>query len=168
MINIKLTIKSWNCVYFWTKKNTMRVRLTKEFGFETAHALDGYHGKCKDIHGHSYHLKVTILGSPKKDPQASDCGMVMDFGDLKDIVREHVVKQFDHHLILRKDSRFKGIEEKNERMRYVDYQPTCENMLLEIVDIILQNLPEDIHLHSAHLRETATSYAEWHSEDNAR
>lgn len=66
----------------------MNIRITKEFDFEAAHALDGYEGKCKDIHGHSYHLKITLIGEPSKDVLLSDCGMVVDFGEIKSIVRE--------------------------------------------------------------------------------
>ncbi len=144
----------------------MKIRITKEFDFETAHALDGYEGKCKDIHGHSYHLKVTLIGTPSDDVCLSDCGMVVDFGDIKKIVREHVYNEFDHRLILRKDSRFRGIEESNSRTRFVDYQPTCENMLIDIVTMIQKHLKGDVELHSAFLRETATSYAEWFASDN--
>jgi 6-pyruvoyltetrahydropterin/6-carboxytetrahydropterin synthase len=144
----------------------MKIRLTKEFDFETAHALDGYSGKCKDIHGHSYHLKVTVIGEPSQDCNLSDCGMVVDFGDIKKIVRDFVYEEFDHRLILRDDSRFKGIEEKNDRVRFVPYQPTCENMLTEIVSILKSKLPDHAALHSVFLRETANSYAEWFAEDN--
>lgn len=144
----------------------MKIRLTKEFDFETAHALDGYEGKCKDIHGHSYHLKVTVIGEPNQDDCISECGMVIDFGDIKHIVKGFVYNEFDHRLLLRNDSRFKGIEKTNERVRYVPYQPTCENMLIEIVEIIQKHLKEDVKLHSAFLRETATSYAEWFAADN--
>ncbi len=143
-----------------------KVRVTKEFDFEAAHALDGYDGKCKDIHGHSYHLQVTLRGEVIHDPSDVKCGMVIDFGDVKRIIKDHVYNQFDHRLILRDDSRFKGIEDTNERVRYVSYQPTCENMLLEIVDIINEHLPEEVELFSAMLRETATSYAEWFKSDN--
>lgn len=142
------------------------VRLTKEFDFEAAHALDGYGGKCKDIHGHSYHLKITTIGKPIEDAKNPTCGMVIDFADLKAIVNEHILSIFDHYLILRKDSRFRGLEEANPRIRYVDYQPTCENMLLDIVRILKKSLPEEIKIHSALLRETANSYAEWHEGDN--
>ncbi len=144
---------------------TKVIRVTKEFDFESAHALDGYDGKCKDIHGHSYHLKITLKGSPINDSDDVKCGMVIDFGDVKSIIKQHVDPLFDHRLILRNDSRFKGIENTNERVRYVDYQPTCENMLGEIVDIVISKLPGEVQLHSALLRETATSYAEWFSED---
>ena len=119
----------------------MNVRITKQFNFEAAHALDGYDGKCKDIHGHSYHLKVTYIGQPKEDSQLSDCGMVVDFGQVKAIVKEKILPMFDHRLILRKDSRFKEIAPINQRIRFVDYQPTCENMLIEIIEILRSSQP---------------------------
>ena len=144
----------------------MNIRITKAFDFEAAHALDGYMGKCKDIHGHSYHLEVTYIGAPKSDQNLTDCGMVVDFGDVKKIVKEKIIPIFDHRLILRKDSRFKEIASINERIRLVDYQPTCENMLIEIVNILKRNQPKDTKLVKGFLRETANSYAEWFLEDN--
>ena len=144
----------------------MNVRITKQFNFEAAHALDGYDGKCKDIHGHSYHLKVTYIGQPKQDIQLSDCGMVVDFGEVKAIVKEKILPLFDHRLILRKDSRFKEIAPINQRIRFVDYQPTCENMLIEIIEILRSKQPTGTILVKGFLRETANSYAEWLIEDN--
>ena len=144
----------------------MKIRITKEFDFETAHALDGYNGKCKDIHGHSYHLEMTFIGKPKSEVGLSDCGMVVDFGDIKKIVKTQILPLFDHRLILRKDTRFKEIESINERIRLVDYQPTCENMLIEIVEILKKNEPKGARLVKGFLRETANSYAEWLLEDN--
>lgn len=142
------------------------VRLTKEFDFEAAHALDGYGGKCKDIHGHSYHLRITTKGKPIENAANPSCGMVIDFSDLKKIVKDNIISKFDHYLILRNDSRFRGLEDSNPRIRYVDYQPTCENMLLEMVGILKAELPSEVELHCAFLRETANSYAEWFAEDN--
>lgn len=144
----------------------MNVRITKQFNFEAAHALDGYEGKCKDIHGHSYHLKVTFLGKPKTDNELSDCGMVVDFGEVKKVVKTYILPIFDHRLILRKDTRFQEIAPINERIRLVDYQPTCENMLIEIVQILQANKPKGTTLVKAFLRETANSYSEWLAEDN--
>ena len=43
------------------------IRITKKFDFETGHALYGYDGKCKNIHGHSYKLFVTVQGTPITD-----------------------------------------------------------------------------------------------------
>lgn len=143
-----------------------RLRITKEFDFEAAHALDGYDGKCRDIHGHSYHLNVTVIGKPIEEITDIKCGMVIDFSDLKAIVKENIIDLFDHSLILRNDSRFKGIETENERVMYVNYQPTAENMLIDMVDRIQKKLPEEVKLLSASLRETANSYTEWFAEDN--
>ena len=144
----------------------MNIRITKAFDFEAAHALDGYDGKCKDIHGHSYHLEVTFLGKPSEDQSKSDCGMVVDFGEVKKVVKTNILPFFDHRLILREDSRFKTIAPINERIRLVNYQPTCENMLLEIVAILQDKTPKGTTLVKAFLRETANSYAEWLASDN--
>lgn len=144
----------------------MNIRVTKEFHFEAAHALDNYDGKCKDIHGHSYHLLITLLGKPISNINQSECGMVIDFSTVKKILNTEIIPDFDHRLLLRKDSRFAGIESKNERVRYVNYQPTCENMLLEIVTRLKNMFPSDVVLVEASLRETATSFATWKREDN--
>ena len=61
--------------------------ITKIFRFESAHHLPGHHGKCARPHGHSYRLEVTIHGPIKHAPEESDYGMVMDFGDLSQIVK---------------------------------------------------------------------------------
>ena len=59
------------------------IRITKQFSFEAGHALYGYDGKCKNLHGHSYHLFVTVIGVPITDTANVKFGMVIDFGDLK-------------------------------------------------------------------------------------
>lgn len=59
------------------------IRITKLFSFETGHALYGYDGKCKNVHGHSYKLSVTVIGKPISDASHIKHGMVIDFGDLK-------------------------------------------------------------------------------------
>jgi 6-pyruvoyltetrahydropterin/6-carboxytetrahydropterin synthase len=64
-------------------------------------------------------------------------------------------------LLLKKDSRFKGLVSENQKTRFVDFQPTCENMLLEIVWIIQQQIPTHITVQKCLLRETATSFAVW-------
>ena len=53
-----------------------RIRLTKEFRFETGHALPGYDGLCRNVHGHSYHLSVTLIGEPITDPSHVKFGMI--------------------------------------------------------------------------------------------
>lgn len=121
------------------------IRLTKEFSFEAAHALDGYDGPCREIHGHSYRLFVTVKGCPADDDTNPKCGMVMDFGVLKSIVNEEVVSRFDHALVLRatrRDAPLRAVlAERFGNIVTVDYQPTCENMLGDFAARIARRLP---------------------------
>ena len=145
------------------------IRLTKEFSFEAAHALGGYDGPCREIHGHSYRLFVTIKGEPSTDPMNPKQGMVMDFGVLKKIVHEEIISRFDHALVLRSSADkelLKLLTAQFDNLIEVDYQPTCENMLDDFSRRIIGRLPEGVTLHSLRLHETASSYAEWFAEDN--
>jgi len=144
------------------------IRLTKEFKFEMAHALKGYDGLCRNIHGHSYELLVTVTGIPVTDTTSTKLGMVMDFGDLKKIVRKSIIDEFDHALVLNRESGddFKVDAEMFGRTILVDYQPTSENMLIDFVTRLKNQLPAHVKLHHLLLRETVTSYAEWFAEDN--
>jgi 6-pyruvoyltetrahydropterin/6-carboxytetrahydropterin synthase len=145
------------------------IRITKEFSFEMAHALKGHDGPCRFIHGHSYTLQVTVAGIPVSDPASSKLGMVMDFSDLKRIVRENIVGVFDHALVLNTTSQLETGEEKGtlfEKTLMVGYQPTSENLLIDFASRIKDKLPPGVRLYSMRLRETATSYAEWYPEDN--
>jgi 6-pyruvoyltetrahydropterin/6-carboxytetrahydropterin synthase len=145
------------------------IRLAKEFKFEMAHALPGYDGPCRHIHGHSYELYVTIKGEPISDPASPHYGMVMDFRLLKEIVRGKIVDEFDHSLVLHKATapeEFRGMKDFVGRLILVDYQPTSENLLSDFAYRLKNALPENIKLHSLKLRETVTSYAEWFSDDN--
>ncbi len=146
-----------------------KIRVTKEFKFETAHALMGYDGLCKHIHGHSYVLLVTVLGEPIQDPDSPKLGMVVDFGDLKKIVRKEIVDKMDHCLILnKKGSKAQALlnsDEMFERVVTVPYQPTSENMLIDFVERLKNKLPKNLALKHMLLRETITSYAEWYAED---
>ena len=145
------------------------IRITKEFKFEMAHALMGYDGPCRNIHGHSYELKVTLAGTPITDETHPKLGMVMDFGELKKIVRQAVVDEFDHALVL--NSRMPGIlidelNENFERIILVDYQPTSELMIVDFAERIKKLLPGHVRLIYLLLRETVTSYAEWFASEN--
>ena len=146
------------------------IRITKMFSFEAGHALYGYDGKCKNLHGHSYHLEVTVVGKPIQDTTNVKYGMVIDFGDLKKIVKEDIVDVFDHSMVFNKNT--PHIEMANDlislghHVLLVDYQPTTEMMILDFAKKIKKRLPETIQLHSLKLQETATSYAEWYASDN--
>ena len=145
------------------------IRITKEFRFETGHALYGYDGLCKNVHGHSYKLSVTLLGTPITDPNHVKYGMVMDFSNLKKIVNETIVTPFDHATVLNVDSPHKELadtmESRGHKIMRVQYQPTSEMMVLDFAEKIKARLPEQLKLHHLILRETETSYAEWYASD---
>ncbi len=146
------------------------IRITKQFNFETGHALYGYDGKCRNVHGHSYKLSVTVIGKPITDTSHVKQGMVIDFGDLKKIVKEEIVNQFDHATVFNKNTPHielaKELTERGHNVILADYQPTSENMVIDFVQKIKERLPKNIMLHSLKLQETDTSYAEWYASDN--
>lgn len=146
------------------------IRITKQFSFEAGHALFGYDGKCKNLHGHSYHLFVTVIGTPINDTSNVKFGMVIDFGDLKKIVKEEIVDVFDHTMIFNKNTPHldlaNDLKEQGHSVILTDYQPTTEMMVIDFAEKIKSRLPENIKLHSIKLQETATSFAEWYASDN--
>ena len=140
-----------------------KIRITKEFSFETGHALHGYDGKCKNVHGHSYKLFVTVIGTPINDNSNVKYGMVIDFGDLKKIVNEDIVDLFDHATVFNKNTPHlelaKELIKRGHHVILVDYQPTSEMMIIDFAERIKKRLPENIKLYSLKLKETDTSYA---------
>lgn len=145
------------------------IRVTKEFHFEMSHVLWNYDGPCRNVHGHSYRLYVTISGFPADNQDNPKNGMVIDFNDLKIIVKNNIVNIFDHTVVLSK----KMDKDKTELFKkmfgntvVVAYQPTCENLVADFAERIAPNLPAEVKLHSLKLYETASSYAEWFASDN--
>lgn len=148
----------------------MNLRVTKIFDLETAHALWGYDGKCANIHGHSYKLTVSISGPIIDDNSAVKNGMIIDFSDLKKIINQAVIEEFDHALLVNGNTphaEYANVENGFSKIILCDYQPTCENMLIDMVKRVLAGLPEGIALKYAKLQETDNSFAEWFVEDNS-
>ena len=133
----------------------MKMLLTKKFSFEMAHALDGYNGKCANLHGHSYHLEVTVEGgSPAEN------GMVIDFHTIKAIVQQNIIDRFDHALVLREGTSLIASCAKSPNLIMVPFNPTTENLLLHFAQLIEPHMPDGTRLHSIRLAETDTSVAE--------
>lgn len=116
-----------------------KITITKRFTFEAAHNLPQHKGKCHHIHGHSYILEVTIQGEKN-----FATGMIMDFGDLKDIVNEKIVEIYDHKYL-------------NDFF----INPTAEIMINEFALILKRNLPEEVELEHLRLYETQTCWVDW-------
>ena len=144
-----------------------KIRITKEFKFEMAHALHGYDGLCANIHGHSYRLWVTVRGDVKKENKHIKDGMVMDFSDLKSIIKPTIINKYDHSLVLNATSPHANLDlSAFDKVYYLPYQPTSENLVTDFANSITSLLPENVELLKVVLSETVSSFAEWNSEDN--
>ncbi len=115
--------------------------ITKVFTFDSAHSLPNYPGQCKNIHGHTYKLEVTVKGKINHET-----GMVMDFDELKHSVKKHVVSKLDHCYL-------------NDVLPCI---PTAENIAIWICQSVKDNLPS---LYKVKLWETPTSYVELYAAD---
>jgi 6-pyruvoyltetrahydropterin/6-carboxytetrahydropterin synthase len=133
------------------------ISITKEFNFETAHRISNHPAACKHIHGHSYRLLVTVSA---KEIQEND--MIIDFKELKQIVKDKVVQTFDHALVLkRNEENTKIAKEIRTKIFWMENEPTIER-LLDYIRIQIQNsLAEPVFLKKLKLYETASSFGEW-------
>jgi 6-pyruvoyltetrahydropterin/6-carboxytetrahydropterin synthase len=140
------------------------VTLNKIFTFDMAHALEFYPGKCRHIHGHTYILHVSVSGNILDSPGAPLDGMIADFTDIKQWVKSEVIEIFDHALVLRQNSEHANMnwsETNWSRILLTSYQPTCENIMLDIRDRLNKKIADGLELVQLRLYETPTSYAEW-------
>lgn len=113
---------------------------------------------------------MTVIGIPITDTSNVKLGMVIDFGDLKKIVKEEIVEPFDHATVFNKNTPHmelaKELKDRGHKVILADYQPTSENMVIDFASKIKARLSKEIQLHSIKLRETETAFAEWHAGDN--
>ncbi|MBG9941812.1 6-carboxytetrahydropterin synthase QueD [Brevibacillus formosus] len=124
-----------------------RVLVSKEFTFDAAHHLHAYEGKCKNLHGHTYTVVFGISGFP------DEIGLVIDFGDIKQIWKEHIEIYLDHRYL-------------NEMLPPMN--TTAENMVVWIFEEMEKQLQSDTYrdryngarVEFVRLFETPTSYAE--------
>ena len=136
--------------------------VTKIFRFETAHAIHGYNGHCKNIHGHSYVLHVTVSRAEEDEQYLPPPGFIYDFKELKQLVNKTVINRFDHQLILSEAyMRDHDTSMHFENLTIWKMEPTAENILLYIRDELGKELPENIALFRLKLYETSDSFAEW-------
>lgn len=109
--------------------------ISKDFKFDAAHNLIHYHGKCEKLHGHTYKLRVVLEGEPDSE------GMIIDFIELKQIVKNKVISRLDHSYI-------------NE----IITQPSAENIAVWIWGELSESVRrENCSLYEVHVWETETS-----------
>ena len=125
--------------------NPHRTMVSKEFTFDAAHHLFHYEGKCKSLHGHTYHLQIAVSG------YLDERGMTYDFGDLKNIYKNYLEPQLDHRYL-------------NETLPYM--KKTAQNLIILIIKMTSQHLSEErgLRLEYVRLYETPTAFAEFRRE----
>lgn len=131
----------------------MRAEITKEVTAQIAHRLWNHPGACKNIHGHSYRIKVTVGGEID-----SNKGMVHDFGSLKNVI-ESITKRWDHAIILHyRDPFIPVISKLDTNLINFSAMPTAENMAIVIAEHIERAGYDVIRVY---VYETDTSCATW-------
>ncbi|MBP6022245.1 MAG: 6-carboxytetrahydropterin synthase [Ferruginibacter sp.] len=127
-----------------------------------AHAIHGYAGACKNIHGHSYELEVTVSGCTTKDEYILAPGFIIDFKELKQLVTDSIIRTIDHKLVLSQDyiAEHPSIRSQ-ENLVMLGAEPTAENLLIHFQQILLQALPSGSKLVELKLYETKDSFARW-------
>lgn len=122
------------------------VHVTKEMTFDSCHNLLEYEGACANLHGHTYKIQVTFSG------YCDERGFVVDFKDIKKIMKESVVDKADHNYL-------------NKLMAF---NTTAENMACYYYDVLtvaVNNLYKGrVNVESVKLWETPTSFAEYKGE----
>lgn len=149
----------------------LTVAVTKEVTFDCAHMLSGHAGKCANLHGHTYKVQITVKAPVKEAYGESDSAMVMDFAELKSLIQEVIVNEFDHAVIfsspeLQNDAEkelYAWAQKWNMRHFVMDDRTTSECMATYFASEIKAKLGRMGHMvaHvSARVWETPTSFAE--------
>jgi 6-pyruvoyltetrahydropterin/6-carboxytetrahydropterin synthase len=120
-------------------------QVSVEDTFSSGHALRGYRGKCENVHGHNYRVRVTVEG-----PQLDSIGLLVDFTLLKQVMRE-IIGRLDHQFI-------------NDLEPFRAVNPSAENLAKYFYDEMqhgLKNLPPGARITDAIVWETDTSQAKY-------
>jgi len=114
------------------------IRCTRKIEFDAGHRVIGHQNKCKFLHGHRYVLEVTA-----ESEETDNLGMVVDFGEMKFIVKSWIDENFDHSLILHHHDREMGEKISactGQKIYYMQSNPTAENIALHLKSDILPQL----------------------------
>ena len=108
--------------------------ITTRLEFDAGHRIPNHKSNCKNLHGHRYAIEVTVTGPIHDDSKSSDFGMVIDFSDVKKIIKDLVVDRWDHAFIVYQDD--KEIVNflntlPNHKTVIFPVVPTAENMASE-------------------------------------
>ena len=135
-------------------------KVTKQIDFCYGHRLLNYDGKCKHLHGHNGLLEIEVASGT-----LDSRGMVVDFGDVKDIVKGWVDENLDHKMILSKDDPILGmLNDINEPVYVMNENPTAENIAMHVHE---QARKAGLDILETRLWETPSSFAVYSSISDA-
>lgn len=132
------------------------MKIAKEFHWEMGHRLPEHFGLCKNIHGHSYKMILTVEG------EMNEHQMVIDYYDLEKIINP-LVQELDHAFMVNKNDKrvLEFLNQVNSKKVIVDFDATVENICLFIIDKIKNaGLPKNIKAVSVRIYETRFDFAE--------
>lgn len=140
-----------------------QVVVTKIFTFESSHQLVNHKAKCANVHGHSYKLEVSLRGPVIGEENKSDAGFVMDFTDLKAVVKQLIVDPMDHAFLAQGNEPILPVLlESGSKVYHLGFRSTCENMAMYICHVLKK---ENVPVNSVKIWETATGWAEAFADD---
>ena len=126
--------------------------VTKIISFCYGHRLLNYDGKCKYLHGHNGRAEITL-----QSDRLDERGMVVDFGDVKDLVGSFINERLDHKMLLcKKDALIAVLKKLEEPYFVMEENPTAENIAKVIFDFARE---KKLSVSRVKLWETDTSFA---------
>ena len=133
--------------------------VTKRVRFDAAHVLTNHQGLCKNLHGHTYRVDVSVAGDGASD-------MVMDFKDLKRIATETICDRFDHAFIYNTASAGECeiaavVEKHGMRTVAIPFRSTAENLAKHFHSLLSVQIPPPLSIVAVKVWETADSCAEY-------
>src|ERR1700737_1135180 len=113
--------------------------ITRKLEFDAGHRIPDHRSQCRNLHGHRYVLEITLEGDLVETQGAPDCGMVMDFADVKSLAQEHLVSRWDHaFLVYEGDEHVRAFLESmpDHKTVVLDRIPTVENLAAVAFEIL--------------------------------
>jgi 6-pyruvoyltetrahydropterin/6-carboxytetrahydropterin synthase len=142
------------------------MKISKQIEWDMGHRVTNHKSKCRNLHGHRYKAEITVEGNLVDIGGSSDEGMVIDFGDLKEIAMKYIYDVLDHGFMLwNKDKILVNFFKKNKGQKHiiVPFIPTSENIaawiFVQLDERIKDKYKTGLKLYSIELWETPTSTA---------
>jgi len=128
-----------------TSASPERIRITRRLEFDAGHRIPDHGSQCRHLHGHRYAIEVTVEGPVHHAPGRADNGMVLDFADVKTLLRETIVDPWDHaFLVWRDDAVVRAMLDAipGHKTVVLDRVPTAENLAACAFELIAAALTQ--------------------------